>query len=133
MLFSTYHSRVDWRSRVRTIRNRVEMSKASQSCSAHRLLVGGRSGKRLDIILNWGIGWEAGLEARSTNPGRDPDREGALGRSVRFLQPFDVSQQLLLAGHSRKVPAPHLERPQGRLATRPQRNQHAGQDRRLGL
>ena len=29
MLFSTYHSRVDWRSRVRTIRNRVEMSKAS--------------------------------------------------------------------------------------------------------
>jgi len=56
-----------------------------------------------------------------------------LGGSVRFLPLLEVDQPFFLAGHSREAPAPHLEGPQGRLATRPPRNQQARQDRRLGL
>lgn len=73
------------------------------------------------------------LDVRSTHPGRPTDEDGALGRSVRFLQPLDVGQQFLFAGPPGKVPAQHLKRSQGRFAARPQGNQHARQNRRRGL
>ena len=52
--------------------------------------------------------------------------------SLRF-QPAQVTEQLLLIGHAAEVPADHFVRPQSRFASRPQTDQHTGNDRTVRL
>lgn len=50
-----------------------------------------------------------------------------------FLQAVNVTAQFLFIGHAREVPTEHFIRTQGRLATGPQRDQHTGDNGRVGL
>ena len=70
---------------------------------------------------------------------RSVDRRGSFRETDRvtfsgkFCQLFQVCQQFLLAGPVHQVVADHLVGAQCRLTARPQTDQHAGDDRAIGL
>ena len=69
---------------------------------------------------------EAGLATRLECPVKSDDAFSRLRRLVEFRQ---MSQQFCLVGHAADVPADHFLSSQRRLATYPQADQHAGDDR----
>lgn len=50
-----------------------------------------------------------------------------------FFAAARCGRRVFLAGHTGEAPAQHFKGPQGGLTARPQRNQHAGQNHRIGL
>ena len=63
-------------------------------------------------------------------PRESDDKFSRLGRHVEFRQ---MSQQFFLVGHAAEVPADHLVSSQRWLATCPQADQHARDDRAVDL
>ena len=64
---------------------------------------------------------------------RGREERPRVARGVLFLQLGQVGQQFVLLGQTGEVMADHLVGPQRRLAARPQADEHAGDDRAVGL
>ena len=50
-----------------------------------------------------------------------------------FFETVDVRKQLIVVGHAAEVPTDHFVRSASRLATCPEADQHASDDRAIGL
>ena len=72
-------------------------------------------------------------DGRSINPGCNHDVDRASNSSGNFFQTLNMSDQFIFVGHARKIPTQHFVRPQRRLTPRPKRDQHTGNDGRVGL
>ena len=86
-----------------------------------------------------GKGWRDECQAmkrrdvRSSERRRDRQDRGSSGFGVLFLNFGQMGQEFVLVCQTGEVMADHLVRPQCRFATRPQADEHAGDDRTVAL
>ena len=78
----------------------------------------------------WSAQRKAGLAMRLECPASSDDWFSRLGR---FLQSKQMSPQFFVVGHAAEVPADHLVSSQRWLATCPQTDQHARDDRAIDV